>query len=71
MSRREMALKKEKGQALVEYVLVLVMAVGIAVSIEQITRRSIKSIWTKMAADIAAPCPTSMGCIAPEGIQQP
>lgn len=69
--RRAYNQRSEGGQALVEYVLVLVLAVGVAVLIESITRRSIKKTWKTIAKEIAAPCPTHKGCIPPSSLEEP
>ncbi len=50
--------KTEKGQALVEYVLLVLTIVGIFTSIQYITVNGIGKIWKKLASEVAAPCPT-------------
>ena len=60
-----------RGQGLIEYVLVLIMAMGIAVMIERTSKQGIRRLWYSMAGDIAAPCPVGAGCVKPEAIPDP
>lgn len=48
---------QEKGQALVEYVLVTVLIVGVFSTINYFTNRGIGNMWQKLAREIAAGCP--------------
>jgi hypothetical protein len=68
---RRMRHRREGGQALVEYVLALLLAGGIAVMVQNLTKNGIKSLWRRMAADIAAACPTNQGCMKPDAIPDP
>lgn len=60
-----------RGQGLIEYVLVLVMALGVAVMIERAAKQGVRRLWFTMAGDIAAPCPVASGCVKPEAIPDP
>ena len=59
--------RKKSGQALVEYVLLVFIIVGIFTSIQYITLSGIGRLWKKLGSEIAAPCPT---CPAPEEFQR-
>jgi hypothetical protein len=61
---------KRAGQALVEFVLMLLLAFSMAIIVQRITRSSIRTIWVRMAAEIAPPCPASVGCVRPEAIPE-
>ena len=56
---------------MVEYVLALVLAAGIAMMVERMTKNGIRALWRRMAADIAAACPPGQGCYKPEAIPDP
>ena len=68
---RRLRRRHKRGQALVEYVLALVLAAGIAMMVERMTKNGIRALWRRMAADIAAACPPGQGCYKPEAIPDP
>jgi hypothetical protein len=71
MIRRLRHRRRTRGQALVEYVLALGLAAGIAVAVERLAKNGIRSVWRRMAADVAAACPPSAGCYRPDAIPEP
>mgnify|MGYP007062849941 CR=1 FL=1 len=51
-------MKKNKGQAVIEYIMLVVMiAVTVAVAIRN-TNVEIYRLWTGLARQVAKPCPT-------------
>ena len=55
-----MLLEEEDGQAIVEYILMLSVMLSIVLIIGVGFRKSLFSVWTKLASEIAAACPN--GC---------
>ncbi len=55
-----------KGQALVEYVLTIVIVVMIFMAMNHFVMKGVGTIWTVMAKKVAAPCPS---CTPPPEIQ--
>jgi hypothetical protein len=55
--RKPFAKTGESGQAVLEYVLMLSMAVGVVVLIAVGFRRSIFHVWKGFTRDVAAACP--------------
>ena len=47
----------ESGQAVVEYILMLLVAIGVVAVMANGFKRIILGLWQEMACDIAAPCP--------------
>lgn len=47
----------ESGQAIVEYVLILVVVVTVMGALGRGLRTSVRSVWVALAKEIAAPCP--------------
>jgi hypothetical protein len=60
--------RAEEGQAIVEYILLLSMVVGVAIMINSGFRRSTLRLWNTMAKEIAAGCPT--GCPPPSSFRE-
>jgi hypothetical protein len=56
--------RSESGQAIVEYILILALALSLVSVIAIGLRKSMFSLWKFMATDITAPCP---GCKNPNG----
>lgn len=56
----------QKGQAVVEYLLMLITVVGLVGILGIGFRRSLKGLWGKLARDISAPCP---GCQPPRDVR--
>ncbi|MEK7690577.1 MAG: hypothetical protein AAB425_06120 [Bdellovibrionota bacterium] len=56
----------QKGQAVVEYVLSLLMAMAVLGIIATGFRRTLIALWVGLAKDVAAPCP---GCPPPPEIK--
>jgi|GEM_PF-695941 len=54
------------GQAILEYVLMLLIAVAGVAILSRGLKSSLLSIWGYMAQQISAPCP---GCKAPENVK--
>jgi len=50
--------KDEEGQAFVEYMLMILVALGIVTAIAQGFRGSIMKFWRQMAKEVSAACPT-------------
>jgi hypothetical protein len=48
---------KEQGQAVVEYILMLVLAVSIVTILAYGFRKSIMSLWVTLSREVAAACP--------------
>jgi len=44
------------GQAIVEYILMLVLAMAIVAAVNSSLNGSIRRIWAQMVSDVAAPC---------------
>lgn len=59
-------LRSEKGQAVVEYILMLAVVVSLVVAMGVGFRRGLVQLWEKMAKDISAPCP---GCVPPPEVR--
>lgn len=59
-------LKAEDGQAMLEYILMLSVAVIVIGAFASGLRKVLIEIWERMAQDIAAPCP---GCPPPPGLK--
>jgi Flp pilus assembly pilin Flp len=59
-------MKDEGGQAIVEYILTLVIAVGVVGSMTAILRKSLFGIWQLFSKEITAACP---GCPANPSIR--
>ena len=57
--------RDESGQGLIEYILMLAVAISIFGALANGFKRIILSTWQKMACEVAAPCP---GCAPPEGV---
>ncbi len=51
----------ESGQALLEYVLSLVIAVALISAFSLALRRPVGRVWQRLAKEIAAPCPDCPG----------
>jgi Flp pilus assembly pilin Flp len=49
--------QNEQGQAVVEYVLMLVIALGVVTSISVGFKKSLLSVWQVFAQEVSAPCP--------------
>lgn len=49
-------LNNQDGQAIVEYVLLLAMALGVLVGMRVSIKRVTARLWSMLAARIAAPC---------------
>jgi Flp pilus assembly pilin Flp len=47
----------EEGQAVVEYVLMLFLALLLVATINGSLNQSIRSMWTLIVRDVSAPCP--------------
>ncbi|MCM2324785.1 MAG: hypothetical protein NDJ90_16115 [Oligoflexia bacterium] len=60
--------KGESGQAVLEYVLMIALAVSIVALLGIGIRRSVIMVWDRMSRDIAAPCPR---CPPPSGVRFP
>lgn len=56
--------RKQEGQVLVEYLLMLSLAVALLVTVQLSFKRSVFSIWKKFSAEVSAACPK--GCL-PDG----
>ncbi len=54
-------LKDEGGQAIVDYVLTLLVVVSVVTILAKGFRTTLLSLWQMMAREISAPCP---GCAA-------
>lgn len=59
-------LENDRGQAVVEYVLMLAIVVAMIGVMSTGFRRALISLWGKMARDISAPCP---GCPPPPEVR--
>lgn len=59
-------IREEDGQAVLEYILMLSIAVLVIGSFATGLRKVLVQIWERMAQDIAAPCP---GCPPPPGMR--
>jgi hypothetical protein len=46
-----------EGQAVVEYIIMLVVAIGVVTTISVGFKKSLFSVWQVFASDISAPCP--------------
>lgn len=58
--------KKNKGQAILEYILMVIMlAVTVAVTFRNSTR-TIYRLWSGLALQISLPCPDCTGTNAPD-----
>ena len=57
---------RQRGQALVEYIMAVILCIGVASMINGSIKKGIAKIWVSMAADIAPGCP---GCTPPEQIK--
>jgi Flp pilus assembly pilin Flp len=57
---------RQRGQALVEYALALVIIVGVFMIINSSIKRGIGGMWTFMAKNVAAGCP---GCEPPPQVR--
>ncbi len=58
--------KRKKGQALLEYLLMVIMlAVTVAVTFRNSTR-TIYRLWTGLARQVSLPCPDCSGESAPD-----
>ncbi len=58
----------ESGQAVVEYIILLALVVGLVAGISLIFRGTIYRFWAVIGAEVSAPCP---GCTpVDEGIQR-
>lgn len=56
----------QEGQAVVEYVLMVMIAMAVVGVIATGFRKSLIALWEKMAQDISAPCP---GCPPPPDVR--
>ncbi len=59
--------QRRRGQALVEYMMAVLLCLGVAGIISNGLKRGISNLWTKMAKDIAPGCP---GCELPDELNQ-
>ncbi|MCM2277617.1 MAG: hypothetical protein NDJ89_06030 [Oligoflexia bacterium] len=60
------ARRSESGQAVLEYVLMIALALSIVAIFGIGIRRSVITVWERIARDIAAPCPR---CEPPPQVQ--
>ncbi len=51
-------LRSEAGQAILEYILILGIAVSLAVTLHSAVRKNVNRFWLELSCEIAAPCPT-------------
>jgi hypothetical protein len=58
--------RKESGQGILEYILMLAVAVSIFSVLANGFKRIVLTMWQQMACEIAAPCP---GCAPPESVR--
>jgi hypothetical protein len=65
LKRRQTFQNTQRGQSLVEYVLVIWLAIGVSLMMNQTLKRGIRGFWFTLASDIAAPC---KGCTVPPAI---
>jgi hypothetical protein len=59
-------LRNESGQAIVDYVLTLLLLVSIVTIMATGFRRSLFSLWKTVSREVSAPCP---GCAADPSIR--
>ena len=52
----------ESGQAIVEFVLLAAMSIGVVIFLKDSLKRITVLIWVKLAKKIAAPCPIVEVC---------
>ncbi len=50
-------MKQSSGQAVVEYVLMLVLAIALVAVINGSLSGSVRNLWRALVSDVAAPCP--------------
>jgi hypothetical protein len=58
--------RSEEGQVLVEYILMLLVAIGLLVGIQSSFRKSVFAVWKQFAKEIASACPKN--CAPPPDI---
>jgi hypothetical protein len=56
-SKQRALLRNSEGQAVLEYVLMLLMAIGVVTSISLGFKKSLFKIWEIFAQEISAACP--------------
>lgn len=57
--------RRQRGQALIEYVLTILLCIGAATFINSSIKRGIGRIWLSLAKDIVPGCP---GCEVPDDL---
>lgn len=60
MNQVDIKVKKNRGQVLVEYLLAVILAVGIVAILTKTFRSTLFGLWTKITDEVAAGCPN--GC---------
>ncbi len=65
-SAGQRALKDDRGQAILEYVLMVALAVGVVTMIGVGFRKTVFKLWKGFSRDVAAACP---GCPPNPGIR--
>jgi len=58
--------QRRRGQALLEYVLAILLCLGMASILEGAVKAGISKVWCLLAKDIVAGCPLSIGCAVPD-----
>jgi len=58
---------RESGQALVEFMLTLLLAISVVTALSFGFRKSLRKFWYTLAREISAPCPK---CPPPPGLQR-
>ncbi len=54
--------QRRRGQALVEYVLAVLLCLAMASVLENGIKKGISKVWCMLAKDIAGGCPYQVGC---------